>query len=137
MDFLGIDHLGIAVRDLEAATRTYRDVLGLTPSGGETLEKRGLEVRFFETGNARIELLGEIAPNSEIAKFLEKRGEGIHHICLKVADIEASVEKMKAAGAQLVGGISNGAHGTRVAFVHPKSTNGVLVELVEAHDKEK
>src|SRR3972149_4548836 len=129
MDFLGIDHLGIAVKDLEAATHTYRDVLGLRASGGETLPERGLEVRFFDTGKGRIELLGELRAGSEISKFLEKRGEGIHHICVCVKDIDASVARMKRDGAQIIGAVSRGAHGTRVAFVHPKSACGVLIEL--------
>jgi methylmalonyl-CoA epimerase len=136
MDFQGIDHIGIAVKDLEAATKLYRDVLGFSSTGGDTQESRGLEVRFFETGNSRIELLGEIRSNSEISKFLEKRGEGIHHICVRVGDIDAAVARLRADGAQVIGNVSLGAHGTRVIFVHPKSACGVLVELVE-HREEK
>jgi methylmalonyl-CoA/ethylmalonyl-CoA epimerase len=130
--FGGIDHLGIAVADLEAATRLYRDVLGFAVSGGEFLPDRGLEVRFVETGNSRIELLGATRGDSEISAFLERRGEGIHHLCLAVNDIEGTVAGMRERGARIVGaGIQRGAHGNRVAFIHPKSTHGVLIELVE------
>ena len=131
--FLGIDHLGVAVHDLEGATRLYRDVLGFAMGGGETLPERGLEVRFVDTGNARIELLGATRDDSEISGFLDKRGEGIHHVCVRVDDVDAAVAEMRGRGARIVGdGVQRGAHGTRVAFVHPKSTPGVLLELVEA-----
>src|SRR5258705_13885381 len=94
MRYLGIDHLGVAVKDLEAATRTYRDLLGFRATGGEVLTERGLEVRFFDTGDARVELLGETRPPTEISKFLDKRGEGLHHICVRVDDIEKSVAEL-------------------------------------------
>lgn len=132
VEFLGIDHLGVAVKDLEAATAVYRDVLGFEVSGSEKLEDRGLEVVFVETGNSRIELLGEINTPSEISRFLEKRGEGIHHICVRVKNIEAALEHMQKQGAQVVGeGVQRGAHNHKVAFIHPKTTHGVLLELVE------
>lgn len=136
--FLGIDHLGIAVSDLERAVHTYATVLGLAGGEREVLEERGIEVAFFEThaqapgAGERIEILGALRADSEISGFLKKRGEGIHHICLAVEDIEASVAHMRKEGATIVGdGVQRGAHGTRVAFLHPKSTHGVLVELVE------
>ena len=133
--FLGIDHLGIAVHDLEAATRLYEHVLGFAVGGGEILLERGLDVRFVDTGSARIELLGATRADSEISGFLERRGEGIHHVCVRVDDIEEAVAEMKARGARIVGdGVQRGAHGTRVAFVHPQSTHGVLLELVEASE---
>ena len=132
IDYLGIDHLGIAVADLEAASETYATLLGLPATGAETLSDRGIEVRFFDTGNARIELLGATHEASEISGFLAKRGPGIHHLCLAVADIDTAVAGLRQRGARLVGqGIQAGAHGTRVAFVHPKSSHGVLLELVE------
>jgi methylmalonyl-CoA/ethylmalonyl-CoA epimerase len=131
-DYLGIDHLGIAVNNLEAATATYRDLLGFKVLGGEVLEDRGLEVTFIDTGSARIELLGPRRPDSEVSGFLSKRGEGIHHVCVRVANIEQALEGLKARGASIVGkGIQSGAHGTRVAFIHPKGSHGVLIELVE------
>lgn len=133
--FLGIDHLGVAVKDLDQATSVYGDVLGFEISGTEALPDRGLEVRFVETGNSRIELLGATRDDSEISGFLAKRGEGIHHICVRVRDIDAAVAEMSERGARIVGdGVQKGAHDTRVAFLHPKSTHGVLIELVEAKE---
>jgi methylmalonyl-CoA epimerase len=130
--FLGIDHLGIAVENLEHATQVYRDMLGFTTLGEEILEDRGLKVRFLETGNSRIELLAQTRQGSEIGKFLEKKGPGIHHICIAVDDLDEAVAHIEKTGGQLAGGgIQEGAHATRVAFVHPKTTGGVLMELVE------
>lgn len=135
--FLGIDHIGVAVTDLAAATELYGTTLGFEITGGETLADRGIEVCFVATGDetSRIELLGATREDSEISGFLAKRGEGIHHICLRVTDIEAAVREMTSRGARVVGsdsgsGIQVGAHDTRVAFLHPKSTSGVLIELV-------
>jgi methylmalonyl-CoA/ethylmalonyl-CoA epimerase len=131
-EYLGIDHLGIAVNNLEAATATYRDILGFKVLGSEVQEERGIEVTFLDAGNARLELLGARRPDSEVSNFLSKRGEGIHHICIKVPNIEAALEGLKARGASIVGkGVQSGAHGTRVGFVHPKGSHGVLIELVE------
>ena len=130
--FLGIDHVGIVVKDLEEATATYRDILGFKISGDEVLEDRGLHVSFVETGNSKLELIAPTREDSEVSRFLEKRGEGIHHICIEVRDIEETVEEMQKRGATFAGkGISSGAHNTRVAFLHPKGTHGVLVELVQ------
>lgn len=137
--YLGIDHLGIAVNDLQAAVDTYRDVLGLTVTAQETLSERGIEVCFVDTGiGGTLELLGPLADDSEISAFLSRRGPGVHHVCLRVSDIEARVRAMRAAGARIVTsertdalGIAPGAHNTRVAFVHPKSTHGLLIELVQ------
>ena len=86
--FLGIDHVGIVVKDLEEATATYRDILGFKISGDEVLEDRGLHVSFVETGNSKLELIAPTREDSEVSRFLEKRGEGIHHICIEVRDIE-------------------------------------------------
>lgn len=131
-DYLGIDHLGIVVKNLDEATATYRDLLGFKVTGDEVLEDRGLHVSFVETGNSRLELIAPTRDDSEVSRFLEKRGEGIHHICIEVRDIEKTVEKMQKRGATIAGkGISSGAHNTRVAFLHPKGTHGVLIELVE------
>ena len=130
--FLGIDHLGIAVNDLDAAIETYGNMLGFNILGTETLEDRGIKVCFVDTGNSKLELLGAIRDDSEISGFLEKRGQGIHHICIKVENIELAVKSMLGRGAKMAGGIQDGAHNTRVAFIHPKTTHGVLIELVEA-----
>lgn len=146
--FLGIDHIGVAVTDLAAATELYGTTLGFEITGGETLADRGIQVCFVATGDetSRIELLGATREDSEISAFLAKRGEGIHHICLRVADIEAAVREMTSRGARVVGndggsnsgsGIQVGAHDTRVAFLHPKSTGGVLIELVEVKSEQE
>lgn len=130
--FRGIDHIGIAVNDLAAAEATYRDVLGFTLEGGEELPARGLSVRFVQTGDSRLELIAPTRAGSEVSSFLERRGEGIHHICLRVDDIEQALAAMKARGAKLIDEVPKpGAHNTKVAFVHPKGAHGVLIELVE------
>lgn len=134
--FLGIDHIGVAVPNLEDAVATYRDLLGFAVEGGETLPERGLEVAFISTGakqgTARIELIAPTRDDSEVSSFLHKRGSGVHHICVRVADIEAAVARLQSQGAQMASvGIRPGAHGSRVAFVHPKACQGVLLELVE------
>ena len=130
--FRGIDHLGIAVHDLDQAIKTYGEVLGFAIEGTETLDDRGLKVCFVNTGNARIELVAATRDDSEISRFLNKRGEGIHHICIEVDDIEKTITEMKERGARLASdGVETGAHNTRVAFLHPKATHGVLIELVQ------
>jgi len=135
--FLGIDHIGIAVNSLEDAMNTYGSVLGFEVEGTEKLDDRGLEVCFVNTGKERIELIAATRDDSEVSAFLRKRGEGIHHICIRVADIETSLEEMKGRGARIIGdGVQSGAHNTRVAFVHPKATHGVLIELVETKNEE-
>lgn len=136
VSYLGIDHLGVVVHDLDTAIATYHDVLGFPLQGGETLPDRGLQVAFLDTGNARLELIAPTRPDSEISAFLAKRGEGLHHICLRVADIHLTLKLLKERGARVIGngdgdGVSDGAHGTKVAFLHPKGSHGVLIELVE------
>ncbi len=137
-EFLGIDHIGIAVDDYASAVCTYRDILGFSIENEEELLERGLQVCFVNTGGQKLELLGSMHEHSEISTFLTKRGAGVHHVCIRVADIEATVATMEKNGAQIIktdktnaSGISSGAHHTRVAFLHPKSTHGVLLELVE------
>lgn len=130
--YRGIDHLGVAVRDLEAAVKTYRDVLGFPVTGRERIEARGLDVAFVDTGTGRIELIAPTRPDSEISSFLDKRGEGLHHLCVRVDSIDKKLAELTAQGARLIDKEPKaGAHNTRVAFVHPKGTNGVLLELVE------
>ena len=130
--FNGIDHIGVAVENLAVARKTYETVLGFTVSGEETLPERGLEVCFVETGNAKIELIAPTREDSEVSSFLRKRGEGIHHLCVAVDDIDGAVTQMRERGARIIGdGVQSGAKGTRVAFLHPKGTHGVLIELVE------
>ena len=127
-----IEHIGIAVRSLEEATKTYEECLGLEVGGFDQVEDQGVRVAMLPIGESRIELLEPVTAESPIGKFLAKRGPGIHHIALRVDNIEESLERMKAAGARLIDESPRaGAHNTRVAFVHPSSTHGVLLELVE------
>jgi methylmalonyl-CoA epimerase len=127
-----IDHLGIAVRSLEGALKFYRDQLGLCVSLRETVEQEKVHVAMLPLGESRIELLEASEPDSVIARFLEKRGEGLHHVAIKVADLNATVERLKAEGARMLNEPRAGAGGHRYVFVHPSSTGGVLLELIQA-----
>ena len=125
-----LDHIGIAVRSLEAA-KIYQD-LGLAVQHVETVETQKVKTAFLSVGDSNLELLEPTSPDSPIAKFIEKRGEGIHHICLRVDDIESHLERLKAQGYRLINEHPvPGAHGCRVAFLHPAAGNGVLIELSE------
>lgn len=127
-----IEHIGIAVRSLEQAAKKYQEYLGLEVDAFDQVAEQGVRVAMIPIGDTSIELLEPTSSESPIGKFLSKRGEGIHHIALRVDNIEKSLEKMKAAGAKLIDeSPRQGAHNTLVAFVHPSSTNGVLLELVE------
>jgi methylmalonyl-CoA/ethylmalonyl-CoA epimerase len=133
---LGIDHLGVVVADLDRAAETYDKQLGFPVTGGEELPDRGLAVRFVDLGGSRIELIAPTREDSEVSGFLAKRGEGLHHVCVRVADIDATLTEMKARGARLINESAQpGAGGSRVAFIHPKGTHGVLIELVEYTEK--
>ena len=126
-----IDHIAVAVEDIERALTIFCDVLGLELSHTETVPEQGVKVAFLPVGESDIELLEPLSSDSGVAKFLAKRGEGIHHICLEVEDIEATLAGLKGKGMRLINETPvAGAHG-RVAFIHPKSTHGVLIELVE------
>ena len=128
-----LDHIGIAVKSLEAA-RIYES-LGLRVEHVETVETQKVKTAFLSVGDANLELLEPSSPDSPIAKYIEKRGEGIHHICLRVDDIESHLERLKAEGYRLVNEAPvPGAHGCRVAFLHPSAGNGVLIELSEKTD---
>jgi methylmalonyl-CoA/ethylmalonyl-CoA epimerase len=127
-----IDHVGIAVRDLEKAIQVYERLLGLRVSGRERLEREGIEVALIPIGESRIELITPIDPQSKVEKFLQDRGEAVHHVAYATDDVAASLERAGAAGAQLLDAVARpGAHGTRIGFVHPKSVCGVLTEFVE------
>ena len=129
-----IDHLGIAVKSLAAAKGIY-EKLGLTVSPEETVEQEQVRLVMVRVGESRLELLEATSENSTIAKFIAKRGEGLHHVCLKVPDLVAAVERLKKDGVRLVAEeIKTGAGGHRYVFVHPASTGGVLLELVEDGD---
>ncbi len=128
-----IDHLGIAVKSLVAAKGIY-EKLGLTVSPEEVVEGEQVKVVMVPVGESRLELLEPTSADSTVAKFLAKRGEGLHHVSLRVPDLTASVEKLKRDGVRLVSDeIKVGAGGHRYVFVHPSSAGGVLLELVEAH----
>ena len=134
--YRGIDHIGVAVHNLEEAMETYGTILGFEIQGTEALEDRGLKVCFVNTGKERIELIAPTREDSEVSAFLNKRGPGIHHICIAVDNIDEALEEMRERGARIVGnGVQSGAHDTRVAFLHPKSTHGVLIELVEKKEE--
>lgn len=133
---LGIDHLGVVVANLERAVETYDKQLGFPVTGGEELTDRGLAVKFVDFGSSRIELIAPTREDSEVSGFLAKRGEGLHHVCVRVADIDRVLADMKARGARLINeSAQRGAGGSRVAFIHPKGTHGVLIELVEHAEK--
>lgn len=125
-----IDHIGIAVKSIDEAASFYTDVLGLKITGRETVP--GLNIAFIQAGGAKVELLEPAGPDSAVAKFIETRGEGIQHIAFEVKDIEAALAKAKAAGYRLIDEKPRpGAGGHRVAFLHPKSLHGVLVEFCQ------
>jgi methylmalonyl-CoA epimerase len=131
LDKFNIDHLGIAVRSLDAALGFYQEQLGFPASPRETVEIEKVKVVMLPAGGPRIELLEATGPDSVIAKFIEKRGEGLHHVALKVADLAATVERLRAHGARLLNEPRAGAGGHLYVFVHPSSTGGVLLELIQ------
>jgi methylmalonyl-CoA epimerase len=126
-----IDHLGIAVRSLDRALEFYRDQLGLGVSLRETVAQEKVNVAMLPLGEPRIELLEPTEPDSVIGKFLDKRGEGLHHVAIRVPDLGASVERLRASGARLLNEPRSGAGGHLYVFVHPSSTDGVLIELIQ------
>lgn len=132
-----IDHVGIAVKSVDESLKFYRDILGLEFKGIEVLEDRGLKVAFLKTGESKIELLESISKDSNIEKFIEKKGEGIHHLALKVDDVDDKIESMEELGTKFIGEASIGAGGKKIVFIHPKSTNGVLMELCQSMKEEK
>lgn len=126
-----LDHIGIAVRSLEGGAKIYQ-ALGLSIEHVETVETQKVKTAFLSVGDSNLELLEPTSPDSPIAKFIEKRGEGIHHICLRVENIEAHLARLKSEGYRLINEAPvPGAHGCRVAFLHPAAGNGVLIELSE------
>ena len=127
-----IEHIGIAVKDLEAANDIYTKLFGKPPYKTEVVESESVSTSFFNVGDSKIELLEATEPNSAIAKYIEKKGEGIHHIAYAVKDIKAEMERMRAEGFVVLNDEpKKGADNKLVCFMHPKSTNGVLVELCQ------
>jgi methylmalonyl-CoA epimerase len=127
-----IDHIGIAVQSIEQSLEFYRDAIGLEPKALVIVPGEKVRVAMLPAGEPRIELLEATSDDSPIARFLAKRGEGLHHIAMRVPDLNAAVDRLKAAGSRLVTEqIQTGAEGYRYVFVHPKSAHGVLLELIE------
>ena len=128
-----IDHLGIAVNSLDASVPLYAALLGENPNGREEVPSEGVRVAFFGAGPGRIELLEPMDDDSPIAAFLERHGPGLHHVWLRVTDLEAALERAREAGAAVIPpDIRSGAEGRRVGFLHPRSAGGVLIELAES-----
>lgn len=130
--FGGIDHIGVAVADLDAAIPLYRDSFGMAEQHRETVEAFGVEAVLLEVGEAHVELLQPLAPDSAVGKFLERSGPGLHHVAYRTGDIDSALAAVRAAGLRLIDEQPRtGIRRSRVAFLHPKSTGGVLTELVE------
>ena len=127
-----IDHVGIAVRDLEASVERYRRAFGVEPVHRETVEHQGVEEVLFKAGTSYVQLLRALGPDTPVGKFLERRGEGVHHVGYRVTDIRAALARLEEEGLELVDQEPRpGSRGTTVAFVHPRALDGVLIELVQ------
>mgnify|MGYP001113230628 CR=1 FL=1 len=132
MKILKIDHLGIAVTSIEEGQRFWQDVLGLKFEGTETVAEQKVTTAFFPVGESEVELLMSTAPDGPVAKYIEKKGTGIQHVAFRVDNIEAALEELKAKGIQLIDEKPRpGAGGAKIAFLHPKSSHGVLTEICE------
>ena len=127
-----IDHIGVAVEDLDAAVSLYRDRLGMAEQHRETVDAFGVEAVLLEIGDAHVELLTPTEPSSGVARFLERNGPGMHHVAYRTDDIESALDGLRSAGLRLIDEEPRaGIQGSRVAFLHPKATGGVLTEIVE------
>jgi methylmalonyl-CoA/ethylmalonyl-CoA epimerase len=130
--FLEFDHVGIAVADLDAAVDEYRVALGARPVHREVVTDQGVEEVMFRAGSSFIQLLSALGPDTPVGRFLQKRGEGVHHVGYRVADVAAALDTLRANGVPLVDEAPRrGSRGTTIAFVHPRALRGVLVELVQ------
>ncbi|MFP4199049.1 MAG: methylmalonyl-CoA epimerase [Halanaerobium sp.] len=138
MNLKKIEHIGIAVQNLEKALAFYRDILGLEFLKKEIVESQAVKIAFLKVGETKIELLEPLNKESTIARFIEKNGEGIHHFAILVDSIEEQIKAVQAQGARLIGNkVTAGADNMKIIFVHPQSTNGVLLELCEPLAKEE
>jgi methylmalonyl-CoA/ethylmalonyl-CoA epimerase len=132
MEILKIDHLGIAVNSIEEGKSFWSEILGLKFEGAETVETQKVTTAFFPVGESEVELLESTSPDGPVAKFIEKKGTGFQHVAFRVADIDAALKELKEKGIQLIDQEPRlGAGGAKIAFLHPKATGGVLVELCE------
>lgn len=132
MKILKIDHLGIAVNSIDDGKNFWSDILGLAYEGSETVAEQKVTTAFFPVGESEVELLESTAPDGPVAKYIEKRGQGIQHVAFRVENIEEALAELKEKGVQLIDQTPRiGAGGVRIAFLHPKATAGVLVELCE------
>ena len=132
MKILSIEHIGIAVEDIENRSPFWEHILGIKHSSTEIVEHEGVKTDIYDTGMGKVELLKSISDDSTIEKFLNKKGEGIHHVCFQVDDIEQVISELKEKNISIVSEKpSIGAEGYKIVFIHPKSTGGVLVELAE------
>ena len=130
-----IDHIAIAVNDVEESAKVYQQALGVDNVEFETVESEGVKIAILHLENARVELMQPMNDSSPIQKFLDKKGQGLHHLALDTDNIEGEVERMEGCGIQFLGNIRPGSAGTKVTFIHPKSLHGVLTELC-SHPKE-
>lgn len=138
MNLKNIEHIGIAVQNLEDSLNFYQNILGLEFLKQETVESQGVNIAFLKVGESKIELLEPLNEESTIARFIEKNGQGIHHFAILVDSIEDKIKTMQAQGARLIGDkATEGADNMKIIFVHPKTTNGVLLELCEPLAKEE
>lgn len=127
-----LDHVGIAVADLEAAVERYRRTLGLEPVHRERVPAQGVEEVLFAVGTSYVQLLGALGPDTPVGRFLERHGEGLHHVGYRVDDIARALDRLRADGVRLVDDVPRaGSRGTAIAFVHPSEMGGVLVELIQ------
>jgi len=127
-----IDHIGVAVEDIDAAIELYRDSFGMELAHRETVESQGVEAVLLDVGEGHVELLAPLGPDTPVGRYLAKNGTGLHHVAYAVEDIDAALEKIAAAGIQLIDSEPRtGIRDSRVAFLHPRSTGGVLTEIVE------
>ena len=130
--FGSIDHIGIAVTDLDAAIAIHRDTYGMPLVHRETVAEQGVEAALLDVGESHIELLAPLSPDTPVGRFLEKRGPGLHHVAYRVDDVAATLDELRAAGLRLIDEAPRtGIRGSRVAFLHPSASGGVLTELVQ------
>jgi methylmalonyl-CoA/ethylmalonyl-CoA epimerase len=127
-----IDHVGVAVSDLDAAISLYRETFAMPLAHRETVESQGVEAVLLDVGDGHVELLRPLGPDTVVGKFLERRGEGLHHVAYAVEDIDAALDGLRSAGVELIDEEARvGIRGSRVAFLHPRATGSVLTEIVE------